>query len=214
MEILKFTQKEWMTEDTKTVKGGLHRISYGVVDSPVVIVHKKSQVDEAVCAELGYGIVESFCNGGTVVVNKGDLLLGHFYKPQNGWCDRFVSYFVDWLKSKGLNAERDNNDVLVDGYKVCGTGITSHGRIDYTSVFIAINTNLDHIKAICKKAMEKVPKGLSEYGITTDEAEQMFLDFCEQDKQTEEAVKKPATDPEERYIPDWKALEIILGGEV
>jgi hypothetical protein len=30
--------------------------------------------------------------------------------------------------------------------------------------------------------MKKVPKGLSEYGITTEEVEQMFLDFCEQDK--------------------------------
>lgn len=27
--------------------------------------------------------------------------------------------------------------------------------------------------------MNKVPKGLSEYGVTTEEVEQMFLDFCE-----------------------------------
>lgn len=40
------------------------------------------------------------------------------------------------------------------------------------------DTNLDHIKQICKKPMKKVPKGLSEYGITTAEIEQMFLDFC------------------------------------
>ncbi len=29
----------------------------------------------------------------------------------------------------------------------------------------------------------RIPKGLSEYGITTEEIERMFLDFCEQDKQ-------------------------------
>ena len=28
--------------------------------------------------------------------------------------------------------------------------------------------------------MNKVPKGLSEYGITTEEVEAMFLAFCEQ----------------------------------
>ena len=37
------------------------------------------------------------------------------------------------------------------------------------------------IKAICKKPMKKVPKGLSEYGITTEEVEQMFLDFARRD---------------------------------
>ena len=45
---------------------------------------------------------------------------------------------------------------------------------------ISMNVNLDHIKAICKKPMEKVPKGLSEYGITTEEVEKMFVAFCKQ----------------------------------
>ena len=35
--------------------------------------------------------------------------------------------------------------------------------------------------------MNKVPKGLSEYGITTEEVEQMFLEFCEQDGGTSHA---------------------------
>lgn len=183
MEVIKLTQKQWMGEDTQSVRGGLHRISYGVVDSPVAIVYRKSQVDEEVCKTLGCEIVESFCNGSTIVTNVGDLLIGHFYECENGWRDRFATYFVDWLKAEGLNAEYTDNDILVDGYKVCGLCITRYGRIDYTSVFIGINTNLDHIKQICRKPMKKVPKGLSEYGITTEEIEQMFLDFCEQDKQ-------------------------------
>lgn len=32
-----------------------------------------------------------------------------------------------------------------------------------------------------KKPMNKVPKGLSEWGITTEEVDQMFLEFCEKD---------------------------------
>lgn len=60
--------------------------------------------------------------------------------------------------------------------------ITRYGRIDYTAGFIGINTNLEHIKAICRKPMQKVPKGLSEYGITTEEVEEMFLNFCEVEK--------------------------------
>lgn len=181
MEVLKLTQKEWMSEDTQSVQAGMHRISYGVLESPVAIVYRKSQVDETVCDKLGCEVVESYCNSSTIVANVGDLLIGHFYAPENGWRDRFATHFVEWLKSKSLNAEYTDNDILVDGYKVCGTCITRYGRIDYTSVFIGINTNLDHIKAICRKPMQKIPKGLSEWGITTEEIEQMFLEFCEID---------------------------------
>ena len=63
-----------------------------------------------------------------------------------------------------------------------GITITGHGCIDFTCCFLCLNVNLDHIKAICKKPMKKVPKGLSEYGITTAEVEKMFLEFCEGDK--------------------------------
>lgn len=181
MEALKVTQTEWLGEATKIIQGGLHRTAYLVVENPVVGVYRKSQVDVEVCDALGYEVVETYNNASTVVHSKGDILFGHFCTVDNGWCERFVAYFVGWLKAKGLNAEGVRNDVVVDGYKVCGMAITRYGRIDYTAGFIGINTNLDHIKAICKKPMVKVPKGLSDYGITTEEVEQMFLDFCKQD---------------------------------
>lgn len=178
MEIKKVTQTEWLPEATKYIKGGLHRIAYVVVDKPVAIVYRKTQVDEAVCKELGYEIVESYNNAGTIVSNEGDILIGHFYTPENGWYDKFIAYFIDWLKEKGLNAEFVSNDITVDGFKVCGMCITRYGRIDYTGGIISMNVNLDHIKQICKKPMVKIPKGLSEYGITTEEVEEMFHKFC------------------------------------
>lgn len=181
MEVLKVSQTDWLNEATRYIQGGLHRIAYVVVDHPVAIVHRKSQVDEAVCENLGYEIVESYNNAGTIVSNAGDVLIGHFYHTDNGWYDRFIQYFIDWLKGKGLNAEYVSNDIVVDGFKVCGMCITRYGRIDYTGGIISVNCNLDHIKAICRKPMKKVPKGLSEYGITTEEVEQMFLEFCEQE---------------------------------
>lgn len=183
MEVSKVTQTEWLGEAMKIIQGGLHRTAYLVVDTPLVGVYRKTQVDEKICKALGYEIVETYNNASTVVHEKGDVLFGHFAQPDNGWHNRFVEYFVNWLKTKGLNADFVGNDIVVDGFKVVGMAITRYGRIDYTAGFIGINTNLDHIKAICKKPMVKVPKGLSEYGITTEEIEQMFLDFCEQDNQ-------------------------------
>lgn len=182
MEIKKVPQNEWIGEATKYIQGGSHRIAYVVVDAPVAIVHRKTQVDEETCEELGYEIVESYNNAGTIVSNAGDILIGHFAQPDNGWYDRFIEYFITWLRAKGLNAEYVSNDILVDGYKVCGMCITRYGRIDYTGGIISMNVNLDHIKAICRKPMKKVPKGLSEYGITTEEVEEMFLEFCRKDE--------------------------------
>jgi hypothetical protein len=181
MKVLKVTQTNWLNEATSYIQGGLHRIAYVIVDSPVAIVHRKAQVDEDICDALGYDIVESYNNAGTIVSNEGDVLIGHFAQPENGWYDRFIAYFLEWLKAKGLNAEFTDNDILVDGYKVCGMCITRYGRIDYTGGIISVKCNLDHIKQICRKPMKKVPKGLSEYGITSAEVEQMFLEFCEEE---------------------------------
>lgn len=185
METIKpteLTHENLLETLAKNIKGGLHQVAYCTVRQPIAIVHRATQVDKTVCDSLGYEIYECFANGGTICCNGGDFLVGHWDEPENGWLDRFTVYFVAWLKDKGLNAVYEDNDILVDGYKVCGTCITRYGRIDYTAAAIGINTNLDHIKAICRKPMNKVPKGLSDYGITTEEVEQMFLDFCNNDK--------------------------------
>lgn len=181
MEIIKPTQDEWMPEVVRHIQGGIHKIGYVVIEKPVAIVHRASQVDDTVCKQYGYEIVESYNNGGTILATPGDIIFSHLDAPDNGWLFRFKDYFLNWLEGKGLNAVYEDNDILVDGYKVCGLCITRYGRIDFSSAILTINTNLDHIKAICRKPMKKVPKGLSDYGITTEEVEQMFLDFCKGD---------------------------------
>lgn len=182
MKYYKVNQPDTVGEIKKNIECGNHTGFHVLVETPVVFVHKEKQVDEETCKAMGYEIYEAYYNGGTIVGNKGDIAFAHFNRVENGWMDRFVEYFVGWLKDKGLNAAYESNDVLVDGYKVCGVCTTRYGRIDYTAGFISINANLDHIKAICRKPMVKVPKGLSEYGVTTEEVEQMFLDFCTTDK--------------------------------
>lgn len=183
MKVLKVKQTDLVDEIKTNIECGIHKTGYCVVETPIVFVHKAKQVDKKTCESMGYEVYEAYYNGGTIVANKGGIAIIHFDRLDNGWMERFVVYFLDWLKAKGLNAEYISNDILVDGYKVCGMCVTRYGRIDYTAGFIGINTNLDHIKAICRKPMVKVPKGLSEYGITTAEVEEMFLDFCKQDNE-------------------------------
>lgn len=179
LEIIKPTQDEWIDEVKKHIYGGIHKIGYVVIERPVAIVHRKTQVDERVCEELGYEIEESFNNGGTILANKGDIIFSHLDEPENGWLFKFARYFVKWLNDKGLNATLEDNDILVDGFKVCGLCITRYGRIDFSSAILSVNVKLEDIMKICKKPIVKVPKGLSEYGITTEEVKEMFLKFCE-----------------------------------
>jgi lipoate-protein ligase A len=92
----------------------------------------------------------------------------------------FANYLVSEYKQRGLNAFFDGNDILIDGYKISGLSATPYGALQYSTIHIGINTNLEDIKTICTKPMIKIPKGLSEYNITTEEIEQIFLEFCNQ----------------------------------
>lgn len=181
MNYYKVNQLDLVEEIKTNIECGIHKTGYCVVESPIVFVHKAKQVDKGICESMGYEVYEAYYNGGTIVADNGGIAIIHFGTIENGWMMRFVDYFVNWLKGRGLNADFVSNDIVVDGYKVCGMCVTRYGRIDYTAGFIGVNTNLDHIKAICRKPMVKVPKGLSDYGITSSEVEEMFLDFCEQD---------------------------------
>ena len=181
MDYYKVNQPDTVSEIKKNIECGNHTGFHVMVETPVAFVHKERQVDKEICTAMGYEVYEAYYNGGTILGNAGDMAFAHFGEIDNGWMMRFADHFIEWLKAKGLNATYESNDVLVDGYKVCGLCVTRYGRIDYTAGFIGVNTNLEHIKQICRKPMKKVPKGLSEYDITTEEVEQMFLDFCEGD---------------------------------
>lgn len=208
MEIVKAKSKDAVATIHDFIKNQKNGIAYCVHDEKSVFVVSPDSVNEDACAEYGYMVLETMHSGGAVVVSEGDVSVIHFGSIINDWMPKFAQYLIEQYKAKGLNATYEGNDVLIDGYKISGLSESQYNRIKYSTIHIGINTNLDHVKAICKKPMEKVPKGLSEYGITTEEVEQMFLDYIEQEKRIED------NKPKERYIPAWKALEIILGGEV
>lgn len=182
MEIIKAKSNDAVATIQDFIINKKHGIAYCVHDEKSVFITDPNSIDEDSCVKYGYMVLDTQHTGGAVVVSEGDVSVIHFGEIGNNWMQRFAYYLIDKYMEKGLNATFDGNDVLIDGYKISGLSATSYGHIQYSTIHIGINANLDHIKAICKKPMVKVPKGLSEYGITTEEIEQMFLDFCEQDK--------------------------------
>lgn len=183
MEITKFNCQYAVETITDFISKQKFGVAYCVHDSKSVLFTEGNSIDEALCTEMGYRLMATKHTGGLVVVGEGDVSVIHFGEIGNDWMHRFANYLIERYKDRGLNATFDGNDVLIDGYKISGLSATPYGHIQYSTIHIGINTNLDHIKAICKKPMKKIPKGLSDYGITTEEVEQMFLDFCEHDQQ-------------------------------
>lgn len=117
--------------------------------------------------------------GGTIVCSAGNIGITAITPTKNGWqCGKFSKAFVKYLKGLGLNVETNRNDILVDGFKVASSVEISIGdginRV-YSTYQISINQDIDAIRHICKKEMVKIPKGLGDYGITT---EQVFS-WCE-----------------------------------
>lgn len=179
MEILKIKESEILFEFQKSIQQSLHRVIYGIFNSQSITVNSKEQVDQKQCKNMSYEVYPAYYNGGTIVFNKGDFAFSHFGEVGNKWAENFIPFFIKWLAQYGVQAIVSENDFLVDGYKVGSLCITRHGNIDQTAGFVGINTQLNDIKTICKKPMVKIPKGLSEYGITTAEVEAMFLKFTE-----------------------------------
>lgn len=111
--------------------------------------------------------VNTYHAGGTILVFEDGITLFQFDNTRPSWCEDLVFY----LKNKGLNAWCENNDIMVDGYKVagymeCGIGA---GKVLFYGIHISLNVDLSLIIQVCKKPMLKIPRGLSTWGITRQE---------------------------------------------
>ena len=114
--------------------------------------------------------------GGCIVGVEGNIFIDAKRNPQDICIsDAFSRALAQYFKNKGLESVRcDNNDVLIDDYKVASGCETFINGFMYMGYQISINQDVETIKHACNKPMEKVPKGLSEYGITTEE----MVEFC------------------------------------
>lgn len=116
--------------------------------------------------------------GGCIVAFPGNVEVGHFSKDlDNHFVEMMTEEALAFLKMKGLDVVRDNNDLLADGqHKVFSTSrATYNERIVFSAIHISINCDADLVRKICTKEMKKVPKGLSDYGITTEEMLNLVL---------------------------------------
>lgn len=144
---------------------------YCIHDKPLVFKSKEGIINEYYCEEHCLGICNSFNMGGIIVANTGDINMA--IMKDEGWSvgDDLLRKLAAWMYNKGINVSINNNDLLIDDtYKVISyASINANNRLVYTCVHISINPNIEHICNVCMKPMNKIPKGLQEYGITAEE---------------------------------------------
>lgn len=109
--------------------------------------------------------------GGTIVGSPGDLEIIYFLDKNNfkGIIPE-ITYLIDIVGKKINNKVAINgNDILIDGYKVGSFVITEVAEFYFIAIVLSMTVNLNYIEHICKKPMIKIPKGLTEFGITLDD---------------------------------------------
>lgn len=154
-----------------------------------VYLKEHGVIDRDYCEKNDIPIFEFKRHGGTIVTSKGDV--GIFISIPSSFADslgELPKLVVKYLYDKGIDCAYNENDILVEGcYKVAGASAfinETRGLVQF-AMHISINVDLEHIKNICTKPMNKIPKGLSEYGVTTEEIKGLIIDFYNQYKKKE-----------------------------
>lgn len=147
------------------------------IDSTVVFPRDSAEYDKDFCDNNNIPILPvHFAGNGALVSTAGDLGIGICAPKSDGITvefilDGFINIFSKYTDKPVYN---DGNDIMVDGYKVCGFAwyITDDTIMTITPVSLTEKSEL--ISAICRKEQNKVPS---------------YIDFISREQLREEVSK-------------------------
>lgn len=143
---------------------------------PIVTLGNMNDIDLNYCKKAGLIVVDQKREGGSIIFFEDNIGLGLIYNKNlypSYVLYTFYQDFVQFLQNKNINAAIIDNDIMIDGkYKIAGymkTSLPPNFIHKYEGLQISINVDNELINNICTKEMIKIPKGLSDYGITAAE---------------------------------------------
>lgn len=182
----KVTEQQYLQIFKELIRNNYQNDKYYAVISYPACIHESRLHDynEQYANEHDITILHSNRAGGTIVAFQGDI--DFFYVQDKNKVPEILNILCNYLRSKGINAYWDPNnenighDIVIDGiYKVATFTNTICEKNVFTAGHISMHVNLELIKHICTKPMKKTPRGLDEYGITTEEVENLFKQYYE-----------------------------------
>lgn len=150
---------------------------YFIAERTIAFPGFNNFVDKELCKSNDVKVIELPNEGGAIISSEGSISIGHFSKDFNNTFNKDLTYnIINYLKNLGLNVSLNENDILIDNiYKVASSGSRRFGNILFSTFHISNKVDLDLIKKICTKPMNKIPKGLTDYGLTANQLFNLFV---------------------------------------
>lgn len=183
MEIIKVTLDEVSDVVFDLLSKQKEGIVYCVADKHCAVVGNNGGADFKAIEQADIKMVQIRHEGGTIVLSPGDVDVGIFTKGFAGkeYREIVVEKIRKKLKETGVETELNGNDLLINGKKVIGFGSRFFGEILYTAIHFAVNTDIELIKKICTKNMNKEPDSLQNYKINTTDILEILSETFERD---------------------------------
>lgn len=160
------------------LKNQIEDFFIAIIDDTVVHYGEDGGFDETKTTELGIKCYNLKKKGGAMVTSPGDVVYCFTTKRECAHFDTELRKFLATkLIERNIKTEQINNDLLANGKKCSGTMHQQIGKLHFYGGHISIGCNLDLIKEICTKEMVKIPCGLSDYGITTENVVRWLQEF-------------------------------------
>lgn len=181
MNIVKLNETNLVEKIEEYLSNEIEIAFWGVPTKSSVFVGTNTNLNKNFCLKNNIELLEFPNEGGVIVVSEGDFDIGFISKDiNNNFNYNFATKIKEYLNKKGLDAKFDGNDLILNEKYKCGSFSSRRlGNMLYSAFHISINVDLQMIKNICTKPMVKIPKGLSSYGISTEEIKILFLNFME-----------------------------------
>jgi lipoate-protein ligase A len=151
-------------------------------EEPVVYVPKDEILyNKQYCEDNNLFVVEIGYNGGTIISSEYDITLGLVLQNSQYMTSFLLSKLSQFLKTKNINNIIEENDILIDGYKIIGSAQKTIGDMTLHCFQISFVTNNDLINNISTKSPNKIPKGISEFtnNITRDNIKNEVLGWLQ-----------------------------------
>jgi len=140
-----------------------------IVESAIFYGRRGGKFDKDQCKREGFNLTPMpDSQAGTIVAKPGDMsVVVLSKKPLAGFVSELMNHLVQVFQSRGLNAKKDNNDILIDDRKIFGGSAVRHRGIYYAGMFFAMNNNEELVARICAQEQRvKLAAGLSDdYGM-------------------------------------------------
>lgn len=149
-----------------------------VFTEPAVHYGEDLQFDENKVHELNLETFNLQRKGGAIIASPGDIVYCFTSKEENSRFNAELRKFLaKKLTDRCINIEQIKNDLLVNDKKCFGFMHQKIGKLHFYGGHISINCNLELIKELCTKEMIKMPGGLGEYNITSEDVIEWLKEF-------------------------------------